>query len=100
MLACKPNGRKPIQTAICASQNTIFQFIKKEIEKGHQAYVVCPLIEDKQGVMEGILSVEQTYTEYANIFGKNAVAVLNGKMNEDETEKVIRSFKNGKQREK
>lgn len=90
-----PNGRKPIQTAICASQNTIFQFIKKEIEKGHQAHVVCPLIEDKQGVMEGILSVEQTYTEYANIFGKNAVAVLNGKMNEDETEKVIRSFKNG-----
>lgn len=90
-----PNGRKPIQTAICASLNTIFQFIKKEIEKGHQAYVVCPLIEDKQGVMEGILSVEQTYTEYANIFGKNAVAVLNGKMNEDETEKVIRSFKNG-----
>ena len=90
-----PNGRKPIQTAICASQNTIFQFIKKEIEKGHQAYVVCPLIEDKQGVMEGILSVEQTYTEYANIFGKNAVAVLNGKMNEDETEKVIRFFKNG-----
>ena len=90
-----PNGRKPIQTAICASQNTIFQFIKKEIEKGHQAYVVCPLIEDKQGVMEGILSVEQTYTEYANVFGKNAVAVLNGKMKEDETEKVIRSFKNG-----
>lgn len=90
-----PNGRKPIQTAICASQNTIFQFIKKEIEKGHQAYVVCPLIEDKQGVMEGILSVEQTYTEYANVFGKNAVAVLNEKMKEDETEKVIRSFKNG-----
>lgn len=90
-----PNGRKPIQTAICASQNTIFQFIKKEIEKGHQAYVVCPLIEDKQGAMEGILSVEQTYTEYANVFGKNAVAVLNGKMKEDETEKVIQSFKNG-----
>lgn len=90
-----PNGRKPIQTAICASQNTIFQFIKKEIEKGHQAYVVCPLIEDKQGVMEGILSVEQTYTEYANVFGKNAVAVLNGKMKEDETENVIQSFKDG-----
>lgn len=90
-----PNGRKPIQTAICASQNTIFQFIKKEIEKGHQAYVVCPLIEDKQGAMEGILSVEQTYTEYANVFGKNAVAILNGKMKEDETEKVIQSFKNG-----
>lgn len=90
-----PNGRKPIQTAICASQNTIFQFIKKEIEKGHQAYVVCPLIEDKQGAMEGILSVEQTYTEYANVFGKNAVAVLNGKMKEDETENVIQSFKNG-----
>lgn len=90
-----PNGRKPIQTAICASQNTIFQFIKKEIEKGHQAYVVCPLIEDKQGAMEGILSVEQTYAEYTDAFGKGAVAVLNGKMKEDETEKVIRSFKNG-----
>ena len=90
-----PNGRKPIQTAICASQNTIFQFIKKEIEKGHQAYVVCPLIEDKQGAMEGILSVEQTYAEYTDAFGKGAVAVLNGKMKEDETENVIQSFKNG-----
>ena len=90
-----PNGRKPIQTAICASQNTIFQFIKKEIEKGHQAYVVCPLIEDKQGDMEGILSVEQTYAEYTDAFGKGAVAVLNGKMKEDETENVIQSFKNG-----
>ena len=90
-----PNGRKPIQTAICASQNTIFQFIKKEIEKGHQAYVVCPLIGDKQGAMEGILSVEQTYAEYTDAFGKGAVAVLNGKMKEDETENVIQSFKNG-----
>ena len=90
-----PNGRKPIQTAICASQNTIFQFIKKEIEKGHQAYVVCPLIEDEQGAMEGILSVEQTYAEYTDAFGKGAVAVLNGKMKEDETENVIQSFKNG-----
>lgn len=90
-----PNGRKPIQTAICASQNTIFQFIKKEIEKGHQAYVVCPLIEDKQSAMEGILSVEQTYAEYTDAFGKGAVAVLNGKMKEDETENVIQSFKNG-----
>ena len=90
-----PNGRKPIQTAICASQNTIFQFIKKEIEKGHQAYVVCPLIEDKQGAMEGILSVEQTYAEYTDAFGKGAVAVLNGKMKEDETGNVIQSFKNG-----
>ena len=90
-----PNGRKPIQTAICASQNTIFQFIKKEIEKGHQAYVVCPLIEDKQGAKEGILSVEQTYAEYTDAFGKGAVAVLNGKMKEDETENVIQSFKNG-----
>ena len=90
-----PNGRKPIQTAICASQNTIFQFIKKEIKKGHQAYVVCPLIEDKQGAMEGILSVEQTYAEYTDAFGKGAVAVLNGKMKEDETENVIQSFKDG-----
>ena len=90
-----PNGRKPIQTAICASQNTIFQFIKKEIEKGHQAYVVCPLIEDKQGAMEGILSVEQTYAEYTDAFGKGAVAVLNGKMKEDETVNVIQSFKDG-----
>ena len=45
--------------------------------------------------MEGILSVEQTYAEYTDAFGKGAVAVLNGKMKEDETENVIQSFKNG-----
>lgn len=90
-----PAGRKPVQTAICASQNTIFQFIKKEMEKDHQAYIVCPLIEEGRGAMGELLSVEQTYTEYANIFGKDAVAVLNGKMKENETERVIHSFKTG-----
>ena len=45
-------------------------------------------------IIVGDKRIENSNDMY-NIFGKNAVAVLNGKMNEDETEKVIRSFKNG-----
>ena len=53
------------------------------------------LKEDARLVILDDSSFTIEYTEYANVFGKNAVAVLNGKMKEDETEKVIRSFKNG-----
>lgn len=90
-----PNGRKKIRTAICADQKKIFSFIKNELDSGHQAYVVCPLIEDSENI-ENLQSVQQTYEEYKNVFGGEAVAVLNGKMKETDTKKTIQLFKQGK----
>lgn len=89
-----PNGRKAIRTAICSRKRSIYQFIKKELNSGHQAYVVCPLIDDSDS-MDNLQSVEQTQKEYIEVFGES-VAALNGKMKEEETAAVIESFKSGK----
>lgn len=89
-----PSGRKKIKTAIYSAQKEIFSFIRKELAMGHQAYVVCPLIEDSEN-MEYLRSVEQTYKEYAGVFGQDNVSILNGKMKEKDIESVIESFKAG-----
>lgn len=89
-----PSGRKKIKTAIYSAQKEIFSFIRKELAMGHQAYVVCPLIEDSEN-MDYLKSVEQTYKEYADVFGQDNVSILNGKMKEKDIESVIESFKSG-----
>lgn len=41
-----PKGRMPIKTATVHETNSMFNFMKEEIEHGHQCYMVCPLIEN------------------------------------------------------
>ena len=55
-----PNGQTDTNSDMCLSRylNLLRKRLKKDIKH------IQPLIEDKQGVMEGILSVEQTYGIY------------------------------------
>ena len=45
-----PPGRTPVQTRLVpeARRGGLYQFLREEIAKGHQAYVVCPLVEDSE----------------------------------------------------
>ncbi|MFR6111810.1 MAG: hypothetical protein ACLUIQ_11125 [Dialister invisus] len=45
-----PPGRHPVKTYAVGSYmlQRIFRFMKKEMESGHQAYVVCPLVEQRK----------------------------------------------------
>lgn len=93
-----PSCRIPIQTAINNSDQRIFDWIEKQLHLGHQAYVVCPLIEENTDakIMEGIQSVEQAYESYRQRFPDFSVAMLNGDMSEYEKNDVIMAFKEGK----
>lgn len=93
-----PSNRKPVQTAINNSDRVVFDFIENQLLEGRQAYVVCPLIERKEDskLADTVLSVEETaqmYREHFEPFYK--VAVLNGKMKDEELTKVINDFKTG-----
>ena len=77
-----PPGRKPVKTVHRTenSRTSVFNFLKEEIAKGRQIYVVFPLIEeneemDLKSLMEGFESVSRWFPlpEYA-------VSVVHGKM--------------------
>jgi len=92
-----PANRKPIQTAICKSDKTIFEWMHKEINKGHQCYVVCPLIDkaDEEGKMAGVSSVEETVNKYNRYFNPLGIktAVLTGETKKEDIPAIMDAFK-------
>ena len=90
-----PKGRKPILTSISNSKKQIYSLIKEEIKKGHQAYIVYPLIDESEA-----LSAKAATTEYenlkTNVFPELKIGLLHGKLKNAEKESVMNDFKNGK----
>ena len=91
-----PKGRQPVKTRIFKNQTGNMKFILKEVQAGHQAYVVCPMIETNEKV-PGVKSVEQVSKEYSDFLGPAGVriATLTGKTSKEETEEIIEKFKGG-----
>ena len=84
-----PAGRKPVQTMICDDQDEINYFVESEIAKGHQAYVVCPLISDEESEL---MTAEETFAMYKKHYSAGDVALLHGRLKAEETEEVIQRF--------
>lgn len=89
-----PPGRKPVKTyAVDESyENRIINFIKKNIDEGRQAYVVCPLVEENDEL--DLKSVEKIYDKYKNEYFKDySVAIIHGKMKNKEKDEIMQAFK-------
>jgi ATP-dependent DNA helicase RecG len=97
-----PKGRKPIATYWVeeAKREEVYNFVKEELEKGRQAYVVCPVIEGKgdRGIRgSGYQGAVQLHERLkGGIFSGFNVALLHGRMGSKEKEAVMRDFKKGK----
>ena len=92
-----PPGRKPVKTyAVDESyENRIINFIKKNIDEGRQAYVVCPLVEENDEL--DLKSVEKIYDKYKNEYFKDYnVAIIHGKMKNKEKDEIMQAFKENK----
>jgi len=88
-----PKGRKKIITKIISPEERkkTYDFIRREVEKGRQAFVICPRIE-KEGKLE-IRAVKAEYEKLSKeVFPDLKVAMLHGKMPGQEKEKVMRDF--------
>lgn len=91
-----PKGRKPVQTyAVTGKMRArIYAFIKKFLDKGRQAYIVCPMIEDNDMDLVSVKSYAENVSE--NDFKDYNVSLLHGKMSPQEKENVMRDFRDGK----
>ncbi len=91
-----PPGRREIDTLLIGSDKRVraLGFIKDEIKKGHQAYIVCPLVEEG---MSDLASAEEYAAELMlNYFSDIPVGILHGKMKASEKEEVMRNFSENK----
>jgi ATP-dependent DNA helicase RecG len=91
-----PPGRQPITTKY-VRQNlapSAYEFVRKQVQSGRQAYVVVPQIEESD---EDTASVKKKYDELA---GRSLVglrlAMLHGKMPADDRDQIMREFRDGK----
>lgn len=92
-----PPGRKPIRTFVRtpSKREKIYQFVRDEIQKGRQAYVVCPLIEASETV--NLRSAEEVYEELqSGIFYGIDCALVHGKLRPKEKEEIMKAFHENK----
>ena len=92
-----PPNRKKIETFAVTKNMTqrVNGFIKKQIEQGRQAYIVCPLVEDNEEInAKSVLELAQTYKE--EIFPEYRVEYIHGKLKAKEKDAIMEDFKNGK----
>lgn len=89
-----PPGRQKVKSCVTGNRAATYGFIKQELDKGHQIYVVCPAI-DKNENRENIKSVEEVYSEYSAVFGNYGVKALTGRNKKDETAEILAAFNKG-----
>ena len=91
-----PAGRKEIITRWVKHQqlNLVLDWLVKEIQKGSQAYVISPLIEESEALdLKNAIALEEELIAY---FGDRArIALLHGKMKGEEKEVIMQAFKQG-----
>lgn len=95
VIDAKPADRKPIITKLVSphSREKLYATVTKELEKGQQMFVVCPLITDS--TMLNARSAEKVYKELSTKdFKKWRVGLLHGKLKSDEKNRIMEEFVN------
>jgi len=111
-----PKGRKKIITKIIQSKDkkATYEFIRRQVKEGRQAFVICPRIEPAKTSAEDlggqtlvldarnfswmdVKAVKQEYKKLSEeIFSDLKVEMLHGKMGSQEKEKTMQAFKDKK----
>jgi len=92
-----PPGRKPVETRTVdpAERLGAYEEVRKEIEEGRQAYVICPLVEESEA-LEDVRAAEELREELANeIFPELRVGLLHGRMKAKDKREVMAQFRAG-----
>ncbi|MGC8851695.1 MAG: ATP-dependent DNA helicase RecG, partial [Minisyncoccia bacterium] len=110
-----PQGRKQIITKIIlpSQKKKVYEFIRSEVQKGHQAFVICPRIEEEEinsldikinnllslaeKLNYEVKAVKKEYKKLSEeIFPDLKVAMLHGKMKTEEKENIMKQFQENK----
>ncbi|MGE4282628.1 MAG: ATP-dependent DNA helicase RecG, partial [Clostridia bacterium] len=91
-----PPGRKKVDTYVVDDRmrDRIYSFVKKQINEGRQAYIVCPLVEESE-VLDLKSAVEFAESLNKKVFQDYRVGIMHGKVKTSEKEEIMRNFANG-----
>lgn len=89
-----PPGRQPVNTHIVypTERERIYNLVRSQVEKGHQAFIIFPLVEqgDNEQVLAAVQEQERLQSE---VFPKLRVGLLHGRLRQDEKEAIMRQFR-------
>jgi ATP-dependent DNA helicase RecG len=89
-----PADRKPIKTAIRLEhqKEKVYQFVKEEVRRGRQVYIVFPLIEESEKVDLKAATAEFKHLQ-AKVFPEFKLGLLHGRMKPEQKDDVMQQFK-------
>jgi len=88
-----PPGRQPIQTKwfMPAERERAYRFLRSQIGKGRQAYIICPLVEESEKV-QARAAVEEYQRLQKSVFPDLRLGLLHGRLKSGEKEGMMRQF--------
>ena len=92
-----PVGRLPIKNCVVGTswRPKAYSFIAEQVRSGHQAYVICPMVEE--GEMDGLENVQDYAKKLeAALPGEIRIAVLHGRMKSAQKNQIMEDFAAGK----
>ncbi len=91
-----PKGRKKVSTTLLFDDERegLYKSVRRELEKGRQAFVVYPLIEESEKL--DLKSAEEGFKHWQEAFPDKKVVMLHGKMSQEEKDRIMEDFKNKK----
>jgi len=92
----RPPGRLPITSALRpeSARDRVLQFVDAQVEKGRQAYIVYPVIEESEKTdLKAATTMHAALA--AGVFANRRVALLHGRLPNDERDAVMRAFRDG-----
>ena len=88
-----PAKRLPIKSCVIGPElrPSAYKLIKEQIEAGHQAYIICPMVEDNEDTsLESVTSYHEKLDAYFN--GSVRYGILHGRMKAGEKNQIMESF--------
>ncbi|MBU1281410.1 MAG: ATP-dependent DNA helicase RecG, partial [Alphaproteobacteria bacterium] len=91
----KPPGRTPIKTALSATDriDEVVAHLRGAIEKGRQAYWVCPLVEESELV--DMMAAEERFKHLRAVLGEGHVGLVHGQMPPEDKDRTMAQFAAG-----
>jgi ATP-dependent DNA helicase RecG len=88
-----PPGRTPIETHLTSEPHLkgVWGGVRREVEAGHQAYIVYPVIEESK--LELKAAMEEYERLSHEVFAKFKVTLLHGRLSRDEKDDVMQRFR-------
>ncbi|HZS58678.1 MAG TPA: ATP-dependent DNA helicase RecG [Gemmatimonadaceae bacterium] len=94
----RPPGRQPVTTVMRpeSSRSRVLEFVDREIEKGRQAYIVYPVIEESEKIdLKSATAMYAALTGPGGAFENRRVALIHGRIPGPERDKTMRAFRDG-----